>query len=333
MCFGNGKLGLPQQHGGRFLQKADADPAALQQVAVGKALGVDGPAGGRDAVKAVGGNDTQPQLRQQQMVQFFVGEQGTGTADDMMPALQGGFPQSGKQLSRCGPAGVLQADQPGTERLQCFVIQDTPPVSHGGKQPPFLCSGAAAVRQLPRGKAVGIAGDLLLIQRRSRQLPHLSQQGCGAGQVPYGLPVQPCDLLPQRNDGLPGGRKLRGIPTVTQRKRLFHRAGELRLQRVGRGSVQQDDLAAGQHHTVQAVGVGGAVDLLHRVAAPCRRPDDLFHQGGFAGAGPALDEDAPPACGGAGELREQRKKALPGIAPEKIAAEGCFAQEKDSFRR
>ena len=73
------------------------------------------------------------------------------------------------------------------------------------------------------------------------------------------------------------------------------------------------------------------MDLLHRLAALQGQLYYPLHQGGFAGARPAFDEDAAPALLRPGELSEQRIKPVLGIAPHKPAAGDRFFHEKAPF--
>ena len=255
-------------------------------------------------MQAVAGDKCHPGLREQQVVKLFGGE-GAGAGDDGTAPPGGFLPQQGEQLRRHRPVGIFDAVDPAAKCRDRFMEHNLPPVRYCGKQPQLLPPRGPRTGQFTVGQTPGVLRELFPQQRFRRQPPGFPQQGARPRKEPHRLPVQPADLLSQCDDFLPPGPQDVFIPAAAQRKGLLHRTGELRLQRMGRGGVQQYGFRFRQDDPIQAGGIGGAENFLHRLPAALRQPCHPFHHGGLAGAGAALDEDAAPTGGGEGELLEQ----------------------------
>ena len=158
---------------------------------------------------------------------------------------------------------------------------------HGAEQAYAFTPFAPAPGQVAQRQAVCIGAGLFHIRSAGGGAAAVGQKLGGTGNIAGRAALQALAAPEQGNDLGPVCLELLCVHGMVQAYHLFGRAGVGRVQRMGGGGVQHGGKGPGQDHAVEAVGIGGTMDALHRVA---RFLGDAAHHGAFAAAGPAFDE-------------------------------------------
>ena len=254
------------------------------------------------------------------MVDLILRVEGAGAGDDIIPAGQ----RLGADLfqQKAGGRAVLvpKDHRPVGQSPDGAAVIDRSLGGDGRQEPDLFAARPAFPGQEPGAQPFDIAAHLFKVGAAGFGPPAVQQQAPCRGDVAGGAAAQGGVLGKEVPHLLSAGAQRLGRNGVVQADHHLVRAGGQRLQGVGRGGVQDGGIFIAKDHPVQTVRVAGTVDALDR---PCRKLGQLFHHGGFAAAGPALDEI---------ELHPGLLPQLPEIALEPGRGGGA-EKEIDGLRR
>lgn len=322
-----GLLGLALEGAGLFQQLGSGVPGQTHPVFVaGEGLPVH-EAGAVDVLLAckvhgmplVAGEEGQPQLGDQQMLGGGRLGEGTQTGVDIVAPLQRHLPQQLDRQGSGGPPLVPEHHLVAGQGFHRVGVAEGALGSDCRQQPQLFTAGAALVGQQPPAQPGDVLLQLFPVQTARRRQLLFPQKQAGRGKAAPGAFLQLAAGVEQPDDLGPVLVQSLRVQSPEQVHHRFLGAGIGGLQSVGSSGVQNRRPGRGKDDAVQAIGVGGAVDALHR---PGRLPGQIFHKCGFAAAGPRLDE-VKPEVGLVGQIAE--------IAPESAAGTEGAQKEVDIF--
>ena len=284
---------LLKKLGGGPLVEAETGAVARQILPVHEAGAPDGLHTGQlDGMPPVVGEESQPEGRDEEMVDLVLGMHGAGAGDDVVAPGQRLGPDKLQQQPGDGPAVVVEDHIPVGQRLH------RPPVEHrafggDGRQQPQLLAGLGSVGQAgeePGTEPLDVPTHLFEVGAAGLGPAAVQQQASCRGDIPCG-PAAEGGILGKEVLHLIGvGAEGGGVQRVVQAYHLLFCARGVRLQNVGRSGVHDGSALVEEDDAVQTVGVAGAVDALDGLALLLGLEGQPLHQSRFAAARPAFDE-------------------------------------------
>ena len=236
------------------------------------------------------GEEGQPQLRDQDVVDLILRVHGAGAGDDVIAPGQCLGTDQLQQQARHGTVFVPEHDEPVSQRLRGVLVEHLTLWGHGREQPQLFAGSVLGAGQQPGTQSLDVAAHFFKVGAAGLGPAAVQQQAPGRSDIPRSPRPQRSVAGEQRLDLFSMGAQGVGLNGMVQAQHYLVGTGRIRLYGVGRGGIYDGPALPNKDHAVKAVRVAGAVDALHRFTLLDGPAGQLLHQGGLAAARPAFDQ-------------------------------------------